>query len=204
MAGATVIIAGMGMLGSWTAHALARAVGRLIVYDGGDTVEAENLGNQAYNELHVREPKGASIASELYGFNVDVIARMFPYRTLVINGREVSADVVVSCVDTLEGRAAAARWCQDHRVPLFIDTRAQGEVAVICTAPPDRIVEYLLSMPKAKDVEDRRCGAVGGAYTGMWVASQVAATINGYYKGLPVPKMLVWHTGLNQEIKRLQ
>ena len=198
MARATVIVAGAGMLGSWTAHALARAVGKLIIYDGGDHVEAPNLGNQAYNRLDIGESKNVALKSALWGLPVHTHDESFPASDV----EPINVDVVVSCVDTLGGREAIAKWCLQNSIPLFIDTRAQGEVAVICTAKPNQIAEYLRCMPKAHEVEERRCGAVGSAYAGMWVASQVAATINAYYRALPLQKLLVWHVGLNQEIKR--
>ena len=197
MAQATVIVAGAGMLGSWTVYTLSRAVGRVIVYDGGDKVEAENIGNQAYSSNDIGMSKAWALEHALYGLPVKPIAQTFP------DGVGGQADVVVSCVDTLKGRREIARWCIRQKVPLFIDTRALGEMAAICTADTSQIKDYLRDMPTEREVEqDLRCGATGGAYTGLWVASQVAGMINSWYRGVRLPKMVVYHVGLGQEVNR--
>ena len=75
----------------------------------------------------------------------------------------------------------------------------------MCAATAEQIPEYLEALPREEDVEqDARCGATGGAFTGMWVGSQVAAWINQYYRGMTLPKMLVWHVGLNQEVNKIK
>ena len=194
-----VTVAGCGMNGSWVTHGLVRAVNRVTVYDGQDTVEEVNLGNQAYSGDDIGAPKSEALIASLGDLPIWGFQERWPPKQALL----AKPDIVVSCVDSMRSRGANARWCQRNRIP-FIDTRAQGEYAVILFTPADRIDEYLADLPKDSEVENAPCGAAGGAYTGLWFGSQVPAWINNWCRGLRLPKMLVWHVGLNQEINRVE
>jgi len=199
MAAMEVIIAGAGMLGSWSAHALSRAVRQVHIFDGDDMVEDVNVGVQAYIEENIGLRKGQCLEQSLFGLSLKSYAELFPHQSAPTN-----VGAVISCVDTLDGRAAIAKWSMKHNIPLFIDTRAQGENAVLCSATPEQIPEYLGALPREEDVPDVPCGTEGTAFMGMWVASQVTCWINNWCRGMKLPKMLVWHVGTNMEINRLQ
>jgi molybdopterin/thiamine biosynthesis adenylyltransferase len=194
-----ILIAGCGMLGSWTAHALTRAVETVTLFDGHDEVEVVNTGNQAYHEGDVGLPKGEAIQSHLIGLDVRTVAQKFPTR----EGLPAGVQVVVSCVDDLTARKKIARWCHDHAVPLFIDTRAQGEVAAVLTCETAHQYDtYIASVPTEAEVEDVPCGGTGTAYVGMFVAARVAGLINAYFRGLKLPKLEVWHVGMGQMLTK--
>lgn len=206
---ATVVIAGAGMLGSWTAHALVRMCQQVTVYDGEDTVEDVNTGNQAYNGMHVDMGKGEALSLSLYGLPLEPVAKLFPEPTtlppLASQGRW---NVVVSCVDDLQARSAIAQWAMDYRADLFIDTRAQGETAAVLCIPlagpfgDDRLTNYLRAIPEESEVEDVACGMTGTAFVGMWVAQRVAMSINNHYRGVDNPAKIVYHVGQGIEVTR--
>ncbi len=203
---ATVIIAGAGMLGSWTAHALVRMVAKVIMFDGADTVEDVNTGNQAYNAMNVEQGKGEALGLSLYGLPYDQIPTKFPA------GCDEPVDVVVSCVDDLHARLCIAEWAADHNVALFIDTRAQGETAAVLCVPlrsplgsdegEERLTEYMAGVPEEGEVEDVACGMTGTAFVGMWVAQRVAMSINNHYRGVDNPAKIVYHVGQGIEVTR--
>ena len=195
---ARVVVAGLGMLGSWVTHALARMVNEVIVFDGADKVEAINLGCQAYGEGHVGQGKAAAIAGQLFGFMLTPYARKFPEG---IRKLAHPPDVVVSCVDTIEGRHRIATWCEASGVPLFIDTRALAEMATIATVQrPEDFQWYHAQLPREEDTIRAPCGGEGTAFVGMWVASRVAANINNWARGMQIPRLFVYHVGLGQQI----
>ena len=193
MAGMEVIIAGAGMIGGWTAHALSRAVKKVHLFDPG-TVEPVNTGNQPYGEHDIGTPKVMALGlSRVEGY-VDA----FPQKTLKVSGQEI----FISAVDSMSGRAANAAWCKDMKLPLFLDGRIRGELAVLAVVTDQRYSEYLEALPSDDDVEDVPCGMEGSAYVGMFLAARIAATINAWCKGSPIPSLYVYHVGLDQLVTK--
>jgi molybdopterin/thiamine biosynthesis adenylyltransferase len=205
MAGMEVIIAGVGMIGGWTAHALSRAVRRVHIFDPGN-VELVNTGNQPYSPHHVTMSKVD--AFELP--NIRPHVRAFPLlsgRGKVITAHDpdlpiTGHEVFVSAVDSMSGRAANASWCKDMKLPLFFDGRIRGELAVLAVVTDQRYSEYLEGLPSDDDVEDVPCGMEGSAYVGMHLAARIAATINAWCKGSPIPSLYVYHVGLDQLVTK--
>ncbi len=199
---ATVIVAGAGMLGSWTVHALVRMCTKVILFDGGDTVEPENTGNQAFNGMNVEMPKGQAMSMNLYGLPLESVAEKFPFPY------DGPVNVVVSCVDDLHARRCIAEWAYDNEADLFIDTRAQEETACVLCVPLNkddsetRMTDYMADIPEESEVADVACGMTGTAFVGMWVAQRVAMSINNHYRGVDSPSKLVYHVGQGIEVTR--
>lgn len=188
----TVHVIGLGMGGSWTAHAVSRIVGNLHIWDG-DKVGEENLGTQAYDIGDVDINKSLALTGRLQGV---IASHVIPFRA-----REnfSGSDVVVACVDTMSGRRLIAEKVRDANVPLLIDCRAQGEFVALLCVTPDRLSEYLNNdLPTDAEVPAASCGMQGTAYVGMWQASQVAALINRFGRGEYLPYKTFWHVGQNQ------
>ena len=198
---ATVIVAGAGMLGSWTVHALVRMCKKVILFDGKDTVEDVNCGNQAYNLMHVDQLKSNAMTVACYGLPLEPVAELFPI------SYEEPCNVVVSCVDDLHARSCIAEWADDNNASLFIDTRAQGETACVCCVPlkwdnGERLSAYMADLPEESEVDDVACGMTGTAFVGMWVAQRVAMSINNFYRGVDNPSKIVYHVGQGIEVTR--
>lgn len=195
MAGMEVIIAGAGMIGGWTAHALSRAVKRVHVFDPGE-VEAVNTGNQPYVSSDVGTAKAIALSNTLSFDSYRSYVDAFPHTVLPVTGQEV----FVSAVDSMSGRAANASWCKDMKLPLFLDGRIRGELAVLAVVTDQRYDEYLEDLPSDDDVEDVPCGMEGSAYTGMFLAAQITATVNQWCRGAPIEPLRIWHVGLDTKV----
>ena len=192
MAGMDVIIAGAGMIGGWTAHALSRAVKKVHIFDPGE-VEAINTGNQPYIQDHVGMAKVQAL-----GLPIEYHFKTFPPTARLRFNWENT--VVVSAVDSMSGRAANAEWCKGMEIPLFLDGRIQGELAVLATVVDQHYDAYLSDLPSDDEVEDVPCGQEGTAYCGMWLASQITATINQWCKDITPKPMRVHHVALGIDI----
>ena len=189
-----VLVAGCGMSGGWAAHGLARAVGDVALFDGADKVEEVNCGNQPFSEMNLSVGKADALVDNLAGFSTTAYPFKFPS-----NRTFARPDVVISCVDSFKSKQSITQWCMDNEVPM-LETRAQGETAVLCFVPVERLEEHLAALPTDREVEDVGCGATGGAFLGMWIGSQVVAWLNNWCRNMTLPRMLIYHVGLNEKI----
>jgi hypothetical protein len=205
LAGATIIIAGLGTLGSWTAHALAHTGAHLLLFDD-DTVGEENVGPQSYNPREIGGFKADALQVQLRGFRTTGFHVRFPGplaagpNAFNRGGPVFSAAAVISCVDTFAGRRAIAEWCHERSI-LFIDTRMGGQVGVVWPILGDVSYErYIAALPHDGEVPPLPCGEEGVAFLGMWVASRVVAVLNNHFRGQPLPQQVMWHVGENLDI----
>lgn len=201
MKDATVIVVGLGMLGSWVSHALARSCGHVMGYDF-DTVGHENVGTQAYVPVEVGLGKAAALHSHLIGLPFKAFNERFTADMRYGGGSPL---VIVSCVDSFEGRRMVAEWAAKH-ADLFIDTRAHGTVGVVIAATLQNgrdIPGYLATLESDEDAPAPQCGAEGTAFVGMWVAAQVASTMVRFFRGLPYAYKVVQDIGLDATIARV-
>lgn len=205
---ARILVYGTGMLGSWTAIALARITEYVEVWDGGDMVEDVNLGTQAYSDADVGRPKGDSLCNKLLGFNVMAVDKLFPpvnYRPkasyFALQGQSLP-DVVIACADSMDARRNGEAWAFGHSVPLFIDTRARGLEATILTVTMAEHNRYSIELPSDDAIEPVPCGQNGTAFVGMFVAARVASILNCYFRdGIgSIPYQESWNVERNVPI----
>lgn len=189
----SVLIYGAGMLGSWTAHAIVRMVERVDLWDGEDFVEPGNVGNQAYSESDVEEPKSVALRGHLLGLPLVPVQESFPPSREVIP----FPNVVIACADSMIARRQGAEWCRQTGVSLFIDTRASGLDATIITVLRDEYEGYVRDLPTDDELEGIPCGATGTAFVGMFVAARVASIIDTWADHRPdaIPIRESWHVG---------
>jgi adenylyltransferase/sulfurtransferase len=139
---ATVLIVGLGGLGSPTALYLATAgIGRLILSDDDD-VDLSNLQRQiVHREETIGSTKVESAASTLRGINPDVTLEQIPERLTGDALAEVVArsTVVVDATDNFSSRYDMNEACVAHGVPLVSGAaiRWEGQVAVFDPRDPD-------------------------------------------------------------------
>ncbi len=120
---ASVVVVGLGGLGSWLAHALAcSGVGRLELHDG-DTVELSNLSRQIlYGQADVGQPKAPAARRRLQALNPAIEIRSSDQR--LSSPRDLSeavrgASFVALCADWPPHEIAhwASRACFEHGIP---------------------------------------------------------------------------------------
>lgn len=183
---ASALVCGVGMLGSFTAMALARCVAEVVVFDP-DVVEDVNSGNQAYHGDNVGRSKVEAMESLNVGLPLTGRLGEFPLDKAPRDLLQYQDNdlIVVSAADSMTVRAAMANYAKVHKASLFVDSRAQGELAVICIVPPSHIEAYLADLPGDDEVPNIACGATGTAYTGMWVAGRVMTYLNAHFRGMP-------------------
>lgn len=135
IANASVLVVGVGGLGSAAAQYLAASgVGRLVLADH-DRVELSNLQRQViHNEQSLGLPKVESATRAIRLLNPEVKVETI---SALLQGPELSAavaavDVVLDCCDNFDTRKAVNQACFSHGKPLVSGAaiRLEGQLSV--------------------------------------------------------------------------
>lgn len=138
----SVLIVGMGGLGSPAALYLAGAgVGRLILADD-DHVDLSNLQRQIiHGTADLDRPKTASAAETLMALNPEIEIQQLNQRLLgeQLHQAVAQVDLVLDCTDNFTTRQALNSVCVALRRPLVSGAaiRLQGQVSVFDLREPD-------------------------------------------------------------------
>lgn len=163
--GASVLIVGLGGLGSPAALYLAASgVGKLVLCDH-DTVELSNLQRQIIHRTgSIGQAKVASAQAALHDINPEVECTALPIRAEQDQLNELvgEVDVVLDCSDNFGTRYAVNRACLMQRKPLVSGAAIQfdGQVALFDlrdSAAPC----YNCLFPEDSHAVELRCATTG-------------------------------------------
>ena len=130
----SVVIVGLGGLGSAAAMYLAAAgVGRLILLDD-DVVDLSNLRRQvAHDTSHIGLPKVFSARDRLLALNptCDIVAQPVRFTSAQAATWLTDADLVLDCCDNFATRFMLNQACFDARIPL-VSGAALGWSGQVC------------------------------------------------------------------------
>ena len=172
IAAASVMVIGVGGVGSWTIEALARTgVGRLILVDL-DEVCVTNTnrqvhaisGNYGRPKVEAMRDRVAAIAP---GCSVEVIADFFAADTAeAILG--LSPDLVIDAIDDAREKALLIHLCRARSLPLIVSGAAGGRknpAAVTAGDPLLREVRRHLRMAHGWTIADRQPWGVSAVFS---------------------------------------
>jgi molybdopterin-synthase adenylyltransferase len=148
---ASVIVVGLGALGSPVAIYLAAAgVGRIGVVDS-DEVELSNLARQPLHfspDIGLKKAENAVV--KLSALNPDVLVEPYPVRLEKANAEAIvaGADVVVDCSDTFETRYLVNDACCAQGVPL-VEGGVLGFSGLVLSIRPGLSACYRCAFPVA-------------------------------------------------------
>ena len=204
----SVLIIGLGGLGSPVSMYLAAAgIGELVLVDD-DEVELSNLQRQIVHKTkRIGTPKVDSARNTIHALNADVKVRTIYQR---LSDDELSSliatvDLVVDCTDNFATRFAINRACFQHKKPLVSGAaiRMEGQVAVYDPLQPESPCYQCLY--KEGDEESLTCsesgvlspvvGIVGSiqALEALKVLASVGETLTGKLMLLDA-KTMEWRT----------
>ena len=162
---ATVLMIGLGGLGSPAALYLAASgVGKLILCDH-DTVELSNLQRQIVHQSSaIGQSKVESAAHTLHAINPEVVCITIAQRAdpAQLDALIEQADVVLDCSDNFATRYAINRACLAHHKPLVSGAAIQfsGQIAVFDYRLPNAPC-YNCLYPEDAESEALRCATTG-------------------------------------------
>lgn len=177
-----IALIGVGTIGSWLAHILARMQVNMDMYDH-DTVEEHNLATQTYGAADIGKLKVEAVKEQLDAIlpgNTHLAvpnefdgAKHYDYG-MPDKEERTPYDIIVSAVDSLDARKAIAQALIDSgSTTPIVDGRVgreQVEVYYFATAQ-----EWLDQLPEEGDTDP--CGARFTAYAAVEAAGLMANNI---------------------------
>ncbi|MFY0675756.1 MAG: molybdopterin-synthase adenylyltransferase MoeB [Neptuniibacter sp.] len=160
----SVLVLGLGGLGSPVAMYLAAAgIGELVLVDD-DEVELSNLQRQiAHHSKRIGQPKVDSARNTIAALNQDVKVRTLFSRLSEeeLTSLVATVDLVVDCTDNFSTRFAINRACFKHKKPLVSGAaiRMEGQIAVYDPVNPESPCYQCLY--KEGEDEDLTCSESG-------------------------------------------
>lgn len=160
----SVLVLGLGGLGSPVAMYLAAAgIGELVLVDD-DEVELSNLQRQiAHHSKRIGQPKVDSARNTVAALNPDVKVRTLFSRLSEeeLTSLVATVDLVVDCTDNFSTRFAINRACFKHKKPLVSGAaiRMEGQIAVYDPVNPESPCYQCLY--KEGEDEDLTCSESG-------------------------------------------
>lgn len=160
----SVLVLGLGGLGSPVAMYLAAAgIGELVLVDD-DEVELSNLQRQiAHHSKRIGQPKVDSARNTVAALNPDVKVRTLFSRLSEeeLTSLVATVDLVVDCTDNFSTRYAINRACFKHKKPLVSGAaiRMEGQIAVYDPVNPESPCYQCLY--KEGEDEDLTCSESG-------------------------------------------
>lgn len=117
---ATVMVVGVGAVGSFAAEALARSgVGHLILIDF-DRVEMSNINRQLFAVTStVGMPKVAAAAARIRDINPDICLDAMDLRFDGETDIDVAPDFVIDAIDMVDSKIALYKWCAARQIPFI-------------------------------------------------------------------------------------
>lgn len=150
----SVLIGGLGSLGSWLSLYISRSGAEIIGYDM-DTVDEVNLAGQFYNRNFVEETKATALSNILNDFSPNSIIEFIADK--YVNG-SMACEVMFSCFDNMEARKAMFNnWCNLENKEIFIDSRLTAETFEVFVVTPDRIEDYKKTLFTDGEADELPC-----------------------------------------------
>lgn len=191
---ATVLIAGVGGLGSASSTYLAAAgAGKIILVDDG-MVELSNLNRQVlYTEVSLGAAKVDVARARLSALNSDI--KIIPVKEKITAGNIAElagdADLIIDGMDNQEGRLVINRHCVEHKVP-FIYGAAQGWEGLVSVIIPPRTPCLACFRPDKPDgkIKPPHVAGITPGIVGLHQATEAIKLLMGIESGL-TGKLLV-------------
>lgn len=138
LATATVMVVGCGAVGSFAIEALARTgIGHLILIDN-DVIEESNINRQLFALTStVGRPKVDVAASRVRDINPDIRVDARQMFWDASSDLDVTPDIVIDAIDTVESKGALYAWCAARDIPCFASMGAarKRDISAIRVGP---------------------------------------------------------------------
>jgi len=187
----TIIIIGVGSIGSFTALSLAKmGVGKLILYDD-DTVDGHNLPNQFFKVNDMGKLKVQAVAENvLEMMNTNILLNGNKFKEQKLEG------LVISAVDSMKTRKEIWQRVKfNPNIDLYIDGRMGGQVFRIYSirpTDPDGIKIYEENLYDDEEATQERCTDKAIIYNVLGVSSLICNNVKKFINGENISKEIMF------------
>ncbi len=117
---ATVMIVGVGAVGSFACEALARSgIGKLILIDF-DKYDITNINRQLFaTDSTLGSPKVSVAAARIHEINPDIMVDARDMFWDENSNPDLRPDFVIDAIDTVPSKIALYKWCQAQNIPFI-------------------------------------------------------------------------------------
>ena len=173
----SMILGGVGGIGSMLAFMLGRAGYTLILFDD-DRVEKHNQGNQLFSSYDIGSFKTEAVRKMLTEYSNN-------YDSQIFNSKYTEAseydDIMFSCFDNMAARKVFfENWCKNPNRKIFIDGRLAMEYWQIYTVVPGQEDRYRATLFDDSEVEDAPCTVKATSHCGAMIASVMMGIFTNY------------------------
>ena len=184
--GVCIAVIGLGNIGSNAVLQLTRlGVSKFVLYDH-DTVEAHNLSSQHFDLRHIGKLKVDAISEQMRALNRDIEITANPTE---YQGEHVQANILLSCVDSLDARRAIlAGMVANKYDPFVIDGRAEGGQIEVYS---QKASEWGKTIPAEGDTDP--CGARFICYASAIIGAFMTNQAKRHILGQPVKPAVLFH-----------
>lgn len=190
----TVIIGGLGGIGSNLAYCIAKIGYDMVLFDF-DKVESHNIGGQMYNIGHIGMYKSSATSitvksinpfakiNALGTFEFDLKTHEKSYNIYTVS---LKTGLVFSCFDNMQARKSMFDWWKWYSIEnpsnelLFVDARMYAEGFEVYAITPDRIEQYENTLFLDDEIEDLPCNFKATTHNGLMCASTMVSLMTNY------------------------
>ncbi|MEE8564898.1 MAG: ThiF family adenylyltransferase [Candidatus Thermoplasmatota archaeon] len=172
----TILIGGVGGIGSWLSLFLSRAGYELYIHDN-DMIDETNMGGQLYSTLDIGKNKAKAMKEHLWNFTAnDKIHTMG-----LFDKKSFANPIMFSAFDNMKARKIMfEKWKKQKNRNIFIDGRLLAESFQIFTVIPGREEDYEKHLFDDDDVEDLLCSVKATSHCGAMIASTMMSIFTNH------------------------
>lgn len=183
----SVTIVGVGAIGSKAAEVVVKMGFPVLRLYDHDTVETHNVSCQGFGVRDVGQLKANLIAERL---RADTGANIIGYPVKVAEQMEFLTSIVISAVDTMDGRALmfdsfmsspSARFYLDGRMAAMF-----GQVYIVDKSDADTVAAYRASLYPQSEVAELPCTEKSTIFCAFGMASLMGAAITALVRGAKI------------------
>ena len=174
----SVMVAGVGGTGSWSAMLLARAGFYPICFDA-DSYERVNMAGQLISKQQIGKPKVSAIAETIQNY-CDM--SIYTFNEKVDENTPVS-DYIFSCFDNMKSRKILFKsWSKsEYENGLLIDLRLSAERLQIFCVTKENKDRYLKHLYTDEEIPDEVCTFKQTSHAAAMIASHMVAFFTNHF-----------------------
>jgi hypothetical protein len=177
--GETIIVGGVGGIGSWVSLFLSRIGHSIYMYDM-DTVETTNLAGQFYKFADIGSPKVEAVRKNCMEMS-SISGRQIRFMNGAYTNGSMTTTIMMSCFDNMAARKLMFEsWKSVEGRELFVDGRMTAETGQIYFVQKGGEEAYEETLFADDEVEDLPCSFKATSHNGALIGSQMISGLNNF------------------------